>query len=638
MSGAAIDLKGKGLKGNGTRVTLGGKKVKVLAARASSLRIIVPNLKPGTHKLVVRRGDHSASGRLRVLKPFNGTIETSPDQARAESGTVGSAGGELTATGADGTRYTLEVPSGALAVDQQITVTPVKRFSGLPFSGKALGAELAPDGLQFHIPATLTITSSERLPDGIVGFGYANSSSVLELQAPSGSGRSRVLRIEHFSTGAVAGSNPADFANAVQPLLVEQPMREDVIELVIDLIGAYEAAFPPAFCSTQPACENAIVKGLDSLETRIQARCANPQSAPAISAVRDIVRMEALRQRLGAQDDISIACREQIMRLVFDPARQAACGGDPLGRHSLIVNPALDEGGVSDLDQDGELTHLEFVHFLVGQLQIAGLDDMSAEAQDCFFTALEALPAQGRVLCASDRPAAEHNLQRALDYAQGLNLVLRPYVDALNFCRVEVGVTPATVVLDAGDQRQFAAVVTGVLDTAANGGVTWSAPGGAITAAGLYTAPSTSGTYEVMATSAVNPSRSATATVTVQGSDAGTYVGTFSRCDEDDEGSCDSPHTGPARAILEISGSSFTLYIRDENAVPNPATCGVSLEVSCWKVTGTRSGSTYTGSGTNGPHLTGQLQATISGGVLNGRIAPSSCETCRTDYHLTREP
>ena len=66
------------------------------------------------------------------------------------------------------------------------------------------------------------------------------------------------------------------------------------------------------FCPTQPACGNAIQKGLDSLKTRIQARCANPQSAPALSAVRDIVRMEALRQRLGAQDDLSFACREQI--------------------------------------------------------------------------------------------------------------------------------------------------------------------------------------------------------------------------------------------------------------------------------------------------------------------------------------
>ena len=410
VSGAAIDLKGKGLKG--TRVTLGGKKAKVLTARASRLRIVVPSVKPGRHKLVVKRGRRSASKRLRVLKPFKGAIAVTPDRARAKSGQVGPGGGELTATGADGTRYALRVPAGALAQEEAITVTPVKRFSGLPFSGKALGAELAPDGLQFLAPATLTITSSGPLPKGIVGFGYANSSRVLDVQPPSGSGRSRTLRIEHFSTGAVAGSNPADFANAVAPLLVEQPMREDVIERVLELRAVYEEVFGPAFCDTQPACGNAMLKGLQSLKTRIEGRCANPQNLPSLGAVSAILRMESFRRRLGAEDDLSEVCREQIMRLVFDPVKQAACGfpgpppvpGDPLGRHSLIVNPALDEGAPSDLDRDRELTHLEFVHFLISQLALAGLDQMEVEARSCFNTALEGLPESGKTLCASDPP------------------------------------------------------------------------------------------------------------------------------------------------------------------------------------------------------------------------------------------
>lgn len=52
-----------------------------------------------------------------------------------------------------------------------------------------------------------------------------------------------------------------------------------------------------------------------------------------------------------------------------------------------------------------------------------------------------------------------------------------------------------------------------------NQGVTWSvqegAAGGTITSAGVYTAPATAGTYHVVATSIFNPSKTATATITV---------------------------------------------------------------------------------------------------------------------------
>jgi hypothetical protein len=81
----------------------------------------------------------------------------------------------------------------------------------------------------------------------------------------------------------------------------------------------------------------------------------------------------------------------------------------------------------------------------------------------------------------------------------------------------EVGVTidpPATVVL-VGEQLQFVATVTGLPDTS----VTWSVDepgGGTVSADGLYTAPSTTGTYTVRATSQAEPSATATAAVSVQ--------------------------------------------------------------------------------------------------------------------------
>jgi len=76
---------------------------------------------------------------------------------------------------------------------------------------------------------------------------------------------------------------------------------------------------------------------------------------------------------------------------------------------------------------------------------------------------------------------------------------------------VSVSLSPTTATLSTGGQQQFTASVSGSSNTA----VTWAAPGGTITSGGLYTAPSTAGTYTVIATSAADSTKSASAVVTV---------------------------------------------------------------------------------------------------------------------------
>ncbi|HLL04218.1 MAG TPA: hypothetical protein VK539_26770 [Myxococcaceae bacterium] len=79
---------------------------------------------------------------------------------------------------------------------------------------------------------------------------------------------------------------------------------------------------------------------------------------------------------------------------------------------------------------------------------------------------------------------------------------------------VSVVVSPNSATLPAGGTRSFTATVSGTSNTA----VTWSVVeqgGGTITAQGLYTAPATRGTYRVVATSVSDPTKSATALVTV---------------------------------------------------------------------------------------------------------------------------
>jgi hypothetical protein len=78
-----------------------------------------------------------------------------------------------------------------------------------------------------------------------------------------------------------------------------------------------------------------------------------------------------------------------------------------------------------------------------------------------------------------------------------------------------VEVIPKSASVAPGASYAFAAQVTGT----ANIGVDWSvqegAPGGSVTAVGLYTAPQASGAYHVVATSKGDPSKSGSASVTV---------------------------------------------------------------------------------------------------------------------------
>jgi Kelch motif/Galactose oxidase, central domain len=80
---------------------------------------------------------------------------------------------------------------------------------------------------------------------------------------------------------------------------------------------------------------------------------------------------------------------------------------------------------------------------------------------------------------------------------------------------ISVTVTPSVVGMRQGATWNFANTVSG----SSNAAVTWSiqehSAGGAITSAGVYTAPATEGTYHLVATSVADPTKSAVAIVNV---------------------------------------------------------------------------------------------------------------------------
>jgi hypothetical protein len=87
------------------------------------------------------------------------TINVGLDATRAVSSTIAMDGGTLSATAADGTRFTLILPPHALLSPERITMTPISAIAGLPMSGGLVaGVQFGREGLLLLEPATLTIT------------------------------------------------------------------------------------------------------------------------------------------------------------------------------------------------------------------------------------------------------------------------------------------------------------------------------------------------------------------------------------------------------------------------------------------------------------------------------------------------
>ena len=132
---------------------------------------------------------------------------------------------------------------------------------------------------------------------------------------------------------------------------------------------------------------------------------------------------------------------------------------------------------------------------------------------------------------------------------------------------INVVISPRSTVLVPAAQQTFSCTVSGTTDT----GCTWNvveAAGGTITAAGLYTAPSGSGTYHVKAASTADSSKTDTATVvishpTVANCDSLPAAGTWENITPPEvmAGFGDSSHPRGVYAFAVDPQNSGTIYL-----------------------------------------------------------------------------
>jgi len=135
-----------------------------------------------------------------VATPWPTSVKVTVELARQVRAVVPTAGGALTASGADGTTYALTIPPGALLEDTEITMTPVVAVSGLPLSGGTLlGVQLEPDGLRLYAFARLVITPPGGGPRGAQAYAHAGDGSGLHLYPISRGLGVLALDLLHFS-------------------------------------------------------------------------------------------------------------------------------------------------------------------------------------------------------------------------------------------------------------------------------------------------------------------------------------------------------------------------------------------------------------------------------------------------------
>jgi hypothetical protein len=258
------------------------------------------------------------------------------DEAHSTEATIPVKGGQISATGADGTVYTLDIPENALTSATTISLTPVSSVSGQPFDDKTTYAvQLEPEGLYLYYDAILTITPTKSIPLAQqLFFSYKGDGNTVGLAIPVVDSNELKIRLMHFSgygvsaeISAEGNGNPAggdvhdiylsdnaaiqeqlggDAVAAVESLTAEVEAQqrqneqngtsEDVsqqVQTILDLIDQYEQE------EVKPALES-----------------AGDSCSAGKDAIKKVLTLERARQLLGLSSGINVKAAAELNELI----------------------------------------------------------------------------------------------------------------------------------------------------------------------------------------------------------------------------------------------------------------------------------------------------------------------------------
>ena len=463
------------------------------------------------------------------------------DPASVQSAVVGPEGGSVRATSADGTVYTLTIPSDALAEETEISLTPIRAIDDLPMSGGLIDAvHFEPSGLVLLRAAMLTVerASPPAIGEGevFVGFTYDGDGENLALAVPEVDGNTFNLPIHHFSGGGAGAATPADLEAAYSPGTTDAFIAElsaavptgdpDTFESIMR--RWYQAVVKPRL-QAAVANDGALERALDDHERWLDAwlmlgvfldDLANEGYSLAALALSDAVARAndlCARQR-------SFAHAEKAM--VWHRRAAGMLPTEPLFEHGLDHESVLVDLCVqvayesTSYPADPIVGEPEPLRVVVGYTFGDGPIELDA-GMVVNILGIEARPfgtaattdESGVIALAMTPEGGDLRIEvhACIGNVPGAGPLVGEFVCQEAFILRGLIVTPARTTLAPGARQQFTAQRVGI-----DAPVTWAAEGGTIDAAGLFTAGGTAGTFTVTATSIDDPSRTASAEVTIE--------------------------------------------------------------------------------------------------------------------------
>jgi hypothetical protein len=231
-------------------------------------------------------------------------VTTTADPSRAASARIGPDGGKLTATGADGSEYSLEIPAGALVEEIEVRMTPITSMQGLPLAeGLAAGVQLEPEGMTFYDAVILTIDPAEALPvDQTLPIGSTGGTGALYIPFIDADPEAIRLRLLHFSSAGVSKGLLADI----------EPERERLggdVEARLTSLANAEMVHARQAGETNPNANADLMRALEYLMTQFEEHVIKPRLAAAGEscaagrlAIQTVLGYERQRQLLGMAD------------------------------------------------------------------------------------------------------------------------------------------------------------------------------------------------------------------------------------------------------------------------------------------------------------------------------------------------
>lgn len=263
-----------------------------------------------------REGGSATAGPVE-LGHYEDAIRVTPtlDTGRAVTARIGFEGGSISATAADGTVYTLDVPADSVRLATRITMTPVTTLDGLPFgNGTGVTVDLQPSGLVFDVPATLTIVPAKPIPPG-ERILYAYSEDRLAIAEPVPGADGLAIVVTHFSGYGATRGLMGDVEEARKRIggSAEERILSEMRAVLQELRQSEQRGEP----------RQNIASVLDPYFDQLQQEVVTPRleaagqsCAAGRSAIRTVLSYAREREMLGYEDSHNVL--DEVARLLED--------------------------------------------------------------------------------------------------------------------------------------------------------------------------------------------------------------------------------------------------------------------------------------------------------------------------------